>query len=452
MTMSNHRASVRTLTAATLGVLAGMLSVTPALAQGRVLSLEEALQSARVDQPQLRAAQAQARQVAARVGEARAVYLPRVDAQAQYQRATPNFLLSPMMVHTPLTKGYQAQNELGLGDTVDYYTFGLMASQLIYDFGKASGGIAQVEASEQASQADERAIAQTTATNVRVAYYGVLAAQQLVAVGEETVRNQQKHAEQVRRFVDAGQRTRFDLSSVELNSANAQIGLVRARNVLGLAKIRLKTAIGLDSAADFTVVEPNPAESTVEHRPAGELLAEAEQHRPELVRAKAQLRTQQAGGKAARAGYLPSISALGGVSAAKVEGFGAGYNWFVGIGLNWNLFNGMYTTKQIAEARAGEDLAAAQRENVRQAVVADVEEQRLAIDDAQARGELAERTVATATDRLAQAEHRYETGAGAVLELDDAQIMLTNAKAQSVQARYDLAIARARLARAMGQD
>jgi outer membrane protein TolC len=38
------------------------------------------------------------------------------------------------------------------------------------------------------------------------------------------------------------------------------------------------------------------------------------------------------------------------------------------------------------------------------------------------------------------------------LDLDDAQIMLTNAKAQSVQARYDLAIARARLARALGQD
>jgi outer membrane protein len=450
--MSNYRAFVRPWTTTTLGVLAGILAATPALAQGRVLSLEEALQSARVNQPQLRAASAQTRQVAARVGEARAMYLPRVDAQAQYQRSTPNFLLSPMMVHTPLTKSYQAQNELGLGDSVDYYTFGMTATQLIYDFGKASGGIAQVEATEQASQADERVAAQTTATNVRVAYYGVLAAQQLVEVGEDTVRNQQKHAEQVRRFVNAGQRTRFDLSSVELNHSNAQIGLVRARNVLGLAKIRLKTAIGLDGAADFTVVEPNPAESAFERRPAGELIHEAEQHRPELMRADAQLRAQHAGGQAARAGYLPSISALGGVAAAKVEGFGAGYNWFVGVGLNWNLFNGMYTTKQIAEARAGEDLAAAQRENARQAIVADVAEQRLAIDDAQARGELAERTVATATDRLAQAEHRYETGAGDVLDLDDAQIMLTNAKAQSVQARYDLAIARARLARALGQD
>ena len=330
--------------------------------------------------------------------------------------------------------------------------FGIMASQLIYDFGKASGGIAQAEAIEQASRADERAAAQTTATNVRVAYYGVLAAQQLVAVGEETVRNQQKHAEQVRRFVDAGQRTRFDLSSVELNLSNAQIGLVRARNVLGLAKIRLKTAIGIEGTADFSVVAPKPAESAFERRPAGELIAEAEQHRPELARADAQLRAQQAGRKAARAGYLPSLSALGGVAAAKVEGFGAGYNWFVGIGLNWNLFNGMYTTKQDAEARAGEELAAAQRENTRQAIVADVEEQKLAIEDAQARGELAGRTVATATERLAQAEHRYETGAGDVLELDDAQIMLTDAKAQSVQASYDLAIARARLARAMGQD
>jgi outer membrane protein len=449
--MFNHRAFIQPWIVATLGVLVGILAATPALAQGRVLSLDEALQSARTNQPQIRAASAQTRQVTARVGEARSMYLPRLDAQAQYQRATPNFLLSPMMVHTPLTKGYQAQNELGLGDSVNYYTFGIVASQLIYDFGKASGGIAQVEASEQASQADERATTQATATGVRVAYYGVLAAQQLVDVGEETVRNQQKHAEQVRRFVEAGQRTRFDLSSVELNFSNAQIGLVRARNVLGLAKVRLKTAIGLDSAADFSVVEPSPTESSFERRPAADLITEAERHRPEMRRAEAQLKAQAAGGKAARAGYLPSISALGGVTAAKVEGFGAGYDWFVGVGLNWNLFNGMYTTRQVAEARAGEELAAAQRENARQAIAADVEEQRLAIDDAQARGELAERTVATAGERLAQAEHRYETGAGDVLELDDAQITLTNAKAQKVQARYDLAIARARLARALGQ-
>jgi len=432
--------------------LAVLLSAAPARAQERTISLDEALRIARDNQPALQAARAQARQATARIGEARAAYLPRVDAQTQYQRSTPNFLVSPMLLHTPLVKGYQAQNNLGAGDTVNYYLFGVSASQLIFDFWKTPSLISQAEAIEQASEADERTVAQVTALNVRVSYYGVLAAQQLVMVGEETVRNQQKHVEQVRRFVEAGQRTRFDQSSVELSLANAQLALVRARDALRLVRIRLNTAIGLDAPADYGVVEPPSSPATVEGKPARELIDEAEQHRPEVIRAEAQVEAQRAGGRAALAGYLPSISALGGVSGAKVEGFGPGYDWFVGVGLNWNLLNGLYTTKQVAEAQAGEDAATAQRASVHLAIVADIEEQQLAIADAAARSDLAESTVATATDRLQQAEHRYELGAGDVLELDDAQVAVSNAKALRVQARYDMVTARARLVRALGRD
>ncbi len=440
------------LTVAFLAVGALLAAPALAMAEPRVLSLEEALRIARAHQPQLQATRAQARQAGQRVGEARAAYLPRVDAQAQIQRATPNFLLSPMMLHTPLVKSYSAQNDLGLGDSVSYYVLGLSASQLIFDFGKTSAQIAQAEAGERMSDADAQAAAQATALNVRVAYFSVLAAKQLVTVGEETVQNQQKHVEQVRRFVKAGQRTRFDQSSVELNLADAQLAMVRAHNALRLAKLRLDTAIGLDSPTDYDVVEPAGSELAIQAVPATGLVEEAERHRPEMLRADAQVKAQLAARRAARAGYLPSLSALAGVSGAKVEGFGAGYDWFVGLGLTWNLFNGLYTTRQAAEARAGEAVAQAQRASVHLTIVADVEEQKLAIADAAARLALAESIVATAGDRLQQAEHRYETGAGDVLDLDDAQVALSNAKAQKVQDRYDLAIAGARLAHALGQE
>jgi outer membrane protein len=437
---------------ATLAALAVLLAAGPAWAQARILSLDEALKVARDRQPQLRAVRAQARQAEMRTGQARAAYLPRVDAQAQYQRATPNFQLSPMLLHTPLTKNYQAQNDVGLGDSVNYYTFGVFASQLIYDFGKASSLVAQAEANQRASGADERTLDLTTGLNVRVAYYGVLAAQELLAVGEQAVRNQRKHVEHAARFVAAGQRTRFDLSTVELALANAKLALVRTRDAVALAKIRLNTAIGFDGPVDFTVIEPSDDREVPEGRTARGLVTLAEQQRPELAKADAQLEMQRAGARAARAGYLPALSALGGVSGAKVEGYGAGYDWFVGIGLSWNLFNGFSTSKQVADAKAGGEAAAAQRESVHLTIAAEIEEQRLAISDAMARAELAESTVATATERLQLAEHRYETGAGEVLDLDDAQITLSNAEAQRVQARYDLAISRARLNRALGRD
>lgn len=432
--------------------LASALTAGSASAQPKVLSLEDALQSAREHQPQLRAAHAQTREASARVGEARAAYLPRVDAQAQYQRSTTNFLLSPMLVHTPLTKNYQADNQLGLGSTVNYYLFGVTASQLLYDFGRAPALVEKAEAGVDSSHAEARAVSQTVDLNVRVAYFGALAARELVRVGEETVRNQQGHVDQIRRFVSGGQRTRFDLSSAELNLANAEFALVRARNALVLAKIRLSTALGSDGPTDYDLLEPKAWAPGMEGAPADSLARRAEAGRPELARVDAQLRAQRAAGRAARAGYLPTFGAVGSVAGAKVEGFDAGYDWYVGVGLNWNLFAGMLTTRQSQEADAGADAAMAQREVTRQAIRAEIQEQLVAISDAQQRQSVSERAVATAAERLRLAEDRLQAGAGDALDLDDAQITLANARAQSVQARYDIAIARARLARAVGEE
>ena len=56
-----------------------------------------------------------------------------------------------------------------------------------------------------------------------------------------------------------------------------------------------------------------------------------------------------------------------------------------------------------------------------------------------------------AQQRLELAEGRYRTGVGSAIELGDAQIAVTNAAAQVVQADYRLSTARAQLLRALGR-
>jgi len=53
--------------------------------------------------------------------------------------------------------------------------------------------------------------------------------------------------------------------------------------------------------------------------------------------------------------------------------------------------------------------------------------------------------------RLRLAEGRYQAGVGSVIELGDAQVAVTNASAQRVQAEYTLASARAQLLHALGR-
>jgi outer membrane protein len=424
----------------------------PAAAEpGRVLTLEEALRTAEAQQPSVRAALAQARAAQARLGTARAGYLPRLDAQAQYQQSTANFVLSPVFANSSIAKTLKLENRLGVDDTVGYATFGGALTETLYDFGRTGGGVGQARASYVASDRDAEATRRAVRLNVRVVYFGALSAKELVAVGEQTVANQRKHVDQTRLFVSAGTRPKIDLSSAELNLANAELALVRARSSFVLAKVQLNDAIGIEQDTDFELV--TPAEPTeVDEAQSGGWMDEALRNRPEVARARAQLEAGRQQARLVRAGYFPTLAATASLSGAKLEDFPVGANWFVGVGLNWNLFNGLTSVHQVQEAEAAIESLSAQEAAVRLQIRLDLDGQRVAVGDARQRVDVAERAAVNAHERLQLAEGRYRAGAGDILELDDAQVTEANALAQRVQARYDLAIARARLAHALGRD
>ncbi len=53
--------------------------------------------------------------------------------------------------------------------------------------------------------------------------------------------------------------------------------------------------------------------------------------------------------------------------------------------------------------------------------------------------------------RLRLAEGRYQAGVGSIIELQDAQVALTSAQGQAVQAGFNLSVARAKLLNALGR-
>jgi outer membrane protein len=104
----------------------------------------------------------------------------------------------------------------------------------------------------------------------------------------------------------------------------------------------------------------------------------------------------------------------------------------------------------VNEARATIASLEAQRGGLRLGVQVEVERARLAVEAAKAVVLAAAEAVASARERLRLAEGRYQSGVGSVIELSDAQLGLTSALAQQVQADFSLASARATLIRALG--
>ena len=435
------------------GTWLALTATGAASAQPRQLTLAETLATAAAHQPQIRAARAAEQAARARTSMAQTGYLPRVEAQAQYQRSTANFVLSPAFANSPFASSLNIQNKLGPADTVNYFLFGATASETLFDFGRTRAAVIGSEAAADAAAADTDNSAESVALAVRTAYFNTLAAHELVVLADETVANQRKHVAQAAQFVQVGTRPKIDLSSAELVLANAELGLVRARNGESTARLQLASAMGVEARTIANValapatIDPLPEEDL----PGDRIGEDAVKNRPEYRRATAQMRAQEAEDGSIRSAYLPALVAVGNVSGTKVGEFGAGFNWYVGLGLNWNLSAAVLAGRQLAESNAQLESVAAARESLRLGIVTEVDQQLLAVREAKERLTVADRAIRTAAERRELAEVRYRAGASEILELDDAQVMEANIKAQRVQGQYDLAIARARLVRAMGR-
>jgi outer membrane protein len=93
----------------------------------------------------------------------------------------------------------------------------------------------------------------------------------------------------------------------------------------------------------------------------------------------------------------------------------------------------------------------AQLDALRLQVQVDVQQAQLGVRGAKAGGIAAQEAIVNAREQLRLAEGRYSGGLGNAIELGDAQVAFTNAAAQAVQARYNLATARAQLLTALGK-
>ena len=154
------------------------------------------------------------------------------------------------------------------------------ASQLIYDFGQTSNRIASAGASRDAAGANTRTATLQTLLNVRRAYFTARANRDLVAVAEETVRNQDKHVEQTQAFVRTGIQPDINLATVQTALANAKVQLVQARNNYAVAEAQLSQAMGVSVSEHYVLSDEQVSPIAGEDGDPAPLVATAEKNRP----------------------------------------------------------------------------------------------------------------------------------------------------------------------------
>jgi outer membrane protein TolC len=192
-------------------------------------------------------------------------------------------------------------------------------------------------------------------------------------------------------------------------------------------------------------------------------LHRAAERNPALAEAVANLRAQEAFTAAVDALLRPNLAASASFSvrqggARGSSGEQANFegllpytpNWDIGLVLRWPIYDG------IVAARVD---AARQREEIRRAAV-DITAQALnaAVQQAYVRTAVAEKAIdalvraeEAAEANYAQAEARFRAGLATAVELADAEAVRTDAEIQLAIGRFDLARARAQMARLIAE-
>jgi outer membrane protein len=442
---------MRPIQSAALVALASVFSFVPNPARGEetVLTLQEAIHRAMSGNPGITAAAAGLDASEHRVYEARAGFLPQASLSASYRRATQNQALPPWMNVSDASGSISKFFARESMDSFDNFAFSLNVSQLVWDFGRTSGTLESAKSLRDASAFDLKTARESLWLQVTQSYFTVLATQELVSAADETRKQMKKHLELARAQAEAGVRQRIDVTRAAADLSSAELSLVKAANAHRLARLALNSAMGVAEDAPYRVQRP-PGSEVVKVDSLDQEVQEALLHRPEVQALKKRVQATAELVRLAKSAWYPTIAANGRWSHMGYQIDDLPYNWGVGATLTWNVFSGLQTTHSVQEAEATLRAQQALLEQYEIAVRTEVESVALSYREALDKIAPVKSMLESARETLYLAEGRYSAGTGGIVEVTDAQAILTQARVGMIQAEYDIEIARARLLKALG--
>jgi outer membrane protein len=324
---------------------------------------------------------------------------------------------------------------------IDRFGTGITLSQLITDSGRTPNLVASARLRASAAQQNYQATRYDVLERVNEAYFGVLRAQALVKVAQETVATRQLLVDQVTALAANKLRSQLDVTFVDVNLSEAKLLLIQAQAQLEESFAELTRAIGSQQAATYVLTEeplpPSPPPAVEQ------LIAQAVADRPELAGLRYEREAAYKFERAERDLSYPTVSLMGvGGYMPYIDQITLPRNIpneYAGAAVNVNIpvFNGhlFSARRQVARYRALEADQALRNEQ--QAVVRDVRTAWASASTAYQRLDVSAQFLRQATMSLSLAQGRYDIGLSSIVELTQAQLNLTQSEIENLNAKYD---------------
>jgi len=444
----------------------------------RTFSLEQAVTTAMHQNRDVQVARLALQEANKQVTEAWSQLYPSVDFSASYTRnVSPSVNFLPAIFFNPQA-GPDDFIKVQFGaDNV--WNSSINVEQALFS-GAAFIGVGAAGRYKSLQQEVVRGLTQNVVTQVRLAYYQLLLAQEQVRLTQNSVHRVQESLKETQAMNAAGLASDYDVLRLRVELANLEPNLRRSQNSVSQARRQLAIQLALPDS-ESVAVEGSLAEMSLDSLGAnstanrgvleyagfhGEGVEEArkamgmaEDLRSDLRQLELTQSLRKTEMRLEQIAYLPKVTLFGSyIINAQNNGspafFGEpglrAYSRYVGVRVTVPIFQGFRRDARIGEKRAALRQAETQTRLAEDRARAEVQTLVEQADEALLRARGQKLAVGQAQRGFDIASAQYREGLSSQLEFTDAEVALRQSEFNYAQAVYDFLVARAQLDQATG--
>lgn len=291
---------------------------------------------------------------------------------------------------------------------------------------------------------------------VSKSFYSVLLANDSYEVFKESFDNAIENYTDIKKKFDQGLVAEYDLIRAEVSVRNVEPNMLQAKNALTLAKWQLKALMGMDLEQNINC---EGALTDYQEHLYSDYLATDTVLADNTTLRQLDIQGRQLDAKLTmeKFDYLPTLSLSGLYQWTSMNNdfkFGD-YKWnpysMVGLKLTIPIFSGGSRMNKIRQTRVTLNQLSLQRDDLQRNLQLAVKQSMDNMSTCVKRFDAAKKGVTQSEKGYMIAQKRYETGAGTLLELNDAELAMTQSKLNYNQAIYDYMVSKAELEKVLGK-
>jgi outer membrane protein len=430
----------------------GMAAQETAGGDSLSLTLDKAVEIALSENPSIKVADKEIEKVDYSRKEAWAGLIPSISAEGSYNR---NVRKPVMFLSEDMAAGFGGNTTIEIGSD-NSYSGALSAAMPLFNM-SLFRNIQMTEVQMESALESARQSRINMINEVKKAYFNCLLANDSYNVMLRSVRNARENFENTKRLYEQGAAAEYDVIRSEVQVRNLEPSLTEAKNGREVSGLMLKILLGMERDVPVRFSEDLMVFSqlieSMPPAPQDDISNNSDIRQLEIQ--ELQLDKQF---ELSRAQRYPTLSAFINFQyQTQANHFQFGdYVWakpvVAGVQLQVPIFSGFSKHYQEKQVEISMEQLSFQRENVERQVAVSVLNAFSAMEAASEKVESGKVAVKQARRGYEISQTRYETGVGTLLELNDAEMAMTQARLNLNQARFDFLSARAEYEKVLGNN